>query len=181
MGGIVIHRSRHAQQYVVIPNAIARDTRLSFLARGLLVMLLSLPPDWRVTTDMLAEDNPDSRTAIRAAMRELREIGYVELRTERGKDGRTRRHHEVFDTDSTNRAHAALGATCENDVYPQVAPKAGIPAVGKPAFKKKYKTSSRPHADAREEAETGPKPCPGCGRAPRSGHLPICPEDEATA
>jgi hypothetical protein len=80
--GIIIHRSRHTQQYVVVPNAIARNTRLSFRARGLLVMLLSLPPEWHVTTDQLAEDNPDSRTAVRAAMRELRESGYVEVHRE---------------------------------------------------------------------------------------------------
>lgn len=168
MTGIIIHRSRHAQQYVVIPNAIARNNRLSFRARGLLVMLLSLPPEWHVTTDMLAEDNPDSRTAIRAAMLELRETGYVELHTERGPDGRTRRHHEVFDTDSANRAQSALGPTCENDVSPQVAPNAGKPAVGKPADKKKYKTSSRARAARKEAKKTSLPPraadlCLHCG------------------
>lgn len=133
MGGIVIHRSHHAQQYVVVPNAIARDKTLSFRARGLLVMLLSLPPEWHVTADMLAEDNPDSRTAVRAAMAELRAEGYVHLITERGKDGRTRRRLEVFDTRTTKRGQGALGATCENSASSQVAPTAGIPAVGKPA------------------------------------------------
>jgi hypothetical protein len=83
VSGIVIHRSKHAQQYVIVPNAVARNAGLSFTARGLLVMLLSLPPEWHVTTDMLAEDNPDSRGAIRKAMAELRAAGYVELRTER--------------------------------------------------------------------------------------------------
>jgi hypothetical protein len=112
--GIIIHRSVHTQNYVVVANALARDTRLSFRARGLLVMLLSLPPDWHVTADMLAEDNPDSREGIRKAMTELRALGYVELITERGQDGRTRRHLEVFDADSTKRTLPAFGATREN-------------------------------------------------------------------
>jgi hypothetical protein len=133
MGGLVIHRSHHAQQYVVVPNAIARDTGLSFRARGLLVMLLSLPPEWHVTADMLAADNPDSRTSVRAAMAELRQAGYVVLHTERGKDGRTRRHLEVFDTDPAKRGVPAPGATCGNTTSSQAAPTAGIPAVGKPA------------------------------------------------
>ena len=90
MSGIIIHRSHHAQQYVVVPNAIARNARLSFTARGLLAMLLSLPPEWHVTTDMLAEDNPDSRTAIRKAMAELRELGYVEVHHEQDGGGRWR-------------------------------------------------------------------------------------------
>ena len=94
--GIVIHRSRHAQEYVVVPNGVARDKRLSFLARGLLVMLLSLPPDWHVTTDMLAEDNPDSRTGIRAAMRELREAGYVQLLSEDRKSTRLNSSHRAL-------------------------------------------------------------------------------------
>jgi predicted ArsR family transcriptional regulator len=110
-----------------VPNAIARDARLSFRARGLLVMLLSLPPEWHVTADTLAEDNPDSRTAIRSAMRELRESGYVELHKVRGSDGRTRSHHEVFDTDPANRVLSASGATCGNNASPQVAPEAEKP------------------------------------------------------
>jgi len=97
MAGLVIRRSHHAQNYVVIPNAIARDSGLSFTARGLLVMLLSLPPEWHVTADGLARLNPDSRGAIRKAMAELRAAGYVLLVTQRGTDGRTRRHLEVFD------------------------------------------------------------------------------------
>jgi hypothetical protein len=97
MTGLQIHRSRHAQNYVVVPNAIARDATLSLTARGLLVLLLSLPAEWHVTTDLLARDNPDSRGAVRKAMHELRDAGYVVLRQVRGADGRTRRHLEVFD------------------------------------------------------------------------------------
>lgn len=167
--GILIHRSHHAQQYVVIPNAVARNTRLTFRARGLLVMLLSLPPDWHVTADMLAEDNPDSRTAVRAAMRELRETGYVELHKIRGTDGRTRSHLEVFDADPTRRALPALGATCENSASPQVAPDAGKPAAGGAAAKKKYGTSSARGKHARRSRSTPDAPpavtalCGRCG------------------
>jgi hypothetical protein len=115
MAGIVIRRSEHAQQYVVVPNSIAQNNELSILARGLLVLLLSLPPGRQVTTDTLGEDNPDSRNSIRKAMRELREAGYVVLHTERGADGRTRRHLEVFDAPQTKRGQMAFGAACGND------------------------------------------------------------------
>jgi hypothetical protein len=133
VSGIIIHRSHHAQQYVVVPNAIARNTRLSFTARGLLTMLLSLPPEWHVTSDMLAKDNPDSRGAIRKAMAELRELGYVEVHREQGARGRWRTRIEVFDTPLTERVLPAFGATSGNEVSPQVAPNAGIPAAGRPA------------------------------------------------
>ena len=130
--GVTIHRSRHAQDYVVVPNGIARDKRLSFLARGLLVMLLSLPPDWHVTTDTLAEDNPDSRTGIRAAMRELREAGDVQLLAERGKDGRMRRHLEVFDTPQPNADTPRLVPPAKTPV-PAGRTKRRIPTVGETA------------------------------------------------
>jgi hypothetical protein len=134
--GIVIHRSRHAQQYVVVPNAIARNARLSFRARGLLVMLLSLPPEWHVTTDQLAEDNPDSRTAVRAAMRELRESGYVEVHREQGGKGRWRTRLEVFDTPATERDPSRVRCDQGKQQSSQVAPNAGQPAAGQPAPKR---------------------------------------------
>lgn len=175
--GIIIHRSRHAQQYVVIPNAVARNTGLTFRARGLLVMLLSLPPDWHVTADMLAADNPDSRTAIRAAMAELRTAGYVEVHKQQGERGRWITRLEVFDTTTTGRALSASGATSENDMSAQVAPNASRPAAGGAAAKKKYRTSSRA-ADAREEVKADPGGrCPGCHRSDATGHTPDCPED----
>jgi hypothetical protein len=142
--GIVIHRSRHTQLYVVVPNAIARDTTLSLTARGLLVFLLSVPPEWHVTADMLAQDNPDSRGAIRKAMTELREARYVLLMRQRAERGRWKQWLEVFDVPQdtaghpavvpvTGRRQGASGATRENDVSSQVAPEAAPPAAGGPA------------------------------------------------
>jgi hypothetical protein len=132
VSGIVIHRSKHAQQFVIVPNRIARDRRLSFRARGLLVMLLSLPAEWHITTDMLAEDNPESRTAIRAAMAELRDAGYVEVHNEQDSGGRWRKRIEVFDTTSTERGQGAFGATRENTASSQVAPNAPTPVSVRP-------------------------------------------------
>jgi DNA-binding IscR family transcriptional regulator len=109
--GIIIHRSRHAQEYVIIPNSIARNTRLSFRARGLLVMLLSLPPDWHVTTDQLAEDNPEGRDLIRKAMAEVRDAGYVEVHREQDGKGRWRTRLEVFDTPQPNATRPASGVS----------------------------------------------------------------------
>jgi hypothetical protein len=66
VSGIVIHRS-----YTVVPL----DRRLSLAALGLLAYLLSLPPDQDVTAESLADR--DSPQEIRAALRELRDAGYV--------------------------------------------------------------------------------------------------------
>jgi hypothetical protein len=179
MSGIIIHRSHHAQQYVVIPNAIARNARLSFRARGLLMMLLSLPPEWHVTADMLAQDNPDSRNAIRAAMRELHECGYVEVHREQDEKGRWRTRIEVFDTSHAERAHPAFGVTSENSASSQVAPNAGKPAAGGAALKKKYRTSSRPRGAREEVKQPHPPWCGECDERTRqaeiSGRPARCP------
>jgi len=173
----VIRRSRHAQQFVTIPNYIAQDNGLSFAARGLLTYLLSLPPDWRVTTDGLARANPDSRDRIRKAMAELRDTGYVALVTERGSDGRTRRHLEVSDVPAPSAVRPALGATRANNVFPLVAPNAGKPAVGIPAVTYKDGDKTRARARAREAPAPaslpGPVTCHRCGS--KSHETEACP------
>lgn len=155
-----------------MPNSIARNGKLSFRARGLLVMLLSLPPEWHVTADMLATFNPDSRTAIRTAMQELRDTGYVGLHRHQDARGRWRSDLEVFDSTETERALSAFGATCGNDANPQVAPNAGKPAAGKPAGNRK--TGSRGGAHAAGAAP--PKAADRCRRCGSDRHT----RDECT-
>lgn len=184
--GVVIHRSRHAQQYVVVPNAIARNTRLSFRARGLLVMLLSLPPEWHVTTDRLAEDNPDSRTAVRDAMVELRRAGYVQLLSERGRDGCTRRHLEVFDTPQPNAGTPRLVLPAQTHV-PAGRTKGRIPAVGKPAVGNTAVDESTVPKYGPEVPEVRGDRYVANSHNPRvhdvsdNGHLPPTPLGETTA
>jgi hypothetical protein len=86
--GIVIERSVHAQGFVVVGNDEARDSRLSFRARGLHHYLLSLPPGWRVTTAQLGKDNPEGREAIRTALNELVKLGYVTRAKRQDERGR---------------------------------------------------------------------------------------------
>jgi hypothetical protein len=88
MTGVTIERDAHSQQFVVVHNRVARDGRLRRDARGLLVELLSLAPGTRVTADMLAEDGPEGRDAIRRMLRDLEEFGYIERRKHQDERGR---------------------------------------------------------------------------------------------
>lgn len=69
--------------WVPVANSAARDHRLSWRARGLLVELLSYPDGWETTVDKLVkkarEQGPASegRLAMRTAMKELADLGYV--------------------------------------------------------------------------------------------------------
>lgn len=69
---------RRADHFTIISNAALTDSRLSFRARGVLMWLLSKPADWRTRSESIAAQSPrEGREAIRTAMRELEEFGYL--------------------------------------------------------------------------------------------------------
>ena len=73
--------------YTVMSNHHLQDKRLSLKAKGLLSYMLSLPDDWDYTLKGLAAINKESVDAIRTAIWELEDAGYVvrtRVRDERG-------------------------------------------------------------------------------------------------
>lgn len=73
----MIIRVVHENHFTTIRNKTVRDSRLSYRARGLLFYLLSLPDDARVSREHLAEAGPDGVRAVRSALAELAEAGYL--------------------------------------------------------------------------------------------------------
>lgn len=79
-----ITRSRLTRDFLQVPNATARDDRLSHMARGILVELLSRPDGWDATADDLwrasvkkhGKASP-GRRQFRAAFAELKAYGYL--------------------------------------------------------------------------------------------------------
>lgn len=74
--------------FTIVANAWLRDYRLTLKARGLLALVLSHKVGWDVTIETLARDNPEGRDAIRSAVAELEEHGYLRRRRAHGDDGR---------------------------------------------------------------------------------------------
>jgi hypothetical protein len=126
--GIIIERGEHAQEFVIIGNAEARDTRLSFRARGLHHHLLSLPQGWRVTTTDLARDNREGRDAIRTALSELVALRYV-IREKR-QDARGR-WHTIMTVHGKPQPETDSQAPVTEDGFPGV----GKPGVGESGAK----------------------------------------------
>ena len=65
------------RDFTIVRNAWARDGRMSLRARGLLLQLYSHRPGWEVTVESLVRVNPEGRDAVRSAIQELEENGYL--------------------------------------------------------------------------------------------------------
>jgi hypothetical protein len=84
----IIKIEKRADPYARIDNKTINDRNLSLKARGLLIYLLSKPPNWHVVFKHLVAEFPDGRYAIRAALNELQEYGYANLNRPRDDRGR---------------------------------------------------------------------------------------------
>lgn len=73
----MIVREPGRDRWVVIDQAVVRNSTLSLRARGLLVLLLSMPDDWRVNSEWLVTQTTEGRDAVRAAMTELEDAGHM--------------------------------------------------------------------------------------------------------
>ena len=74
---MAVFRVERTSDYTVMSNYHLRDKRLSLKAKGLLSQMLSLPEDWDYTLTGLCYINRESKDAIRTAIRELEEAGYI--------------------------------------------------------------------------------------------------------
>mgnify|MGYP001186071022 FL=1 len=94
----------HDRDFTIIDNAAIRDRRISFKARGLLHVMLSLPPNWRVSADRLARQysDCDGRSAVLAGMKELELHHYIRRVRRRGADGQVRTDTYVYESPSLN-------------------------------------------------------------------------------
>lgn len=78
---MAIIRVDKRSNYTVVDNTFIRDMNLSMKAKGLMLLMLSLPPEWDYSVAGLAAICKEGMTAIRGALKELEECGY--LRRER--------------------------------------------------------------------------------------------------
>lgn len=83
-----IFRVEKTANYTVMSNTHLKDRRLSYKSKGLLSVILSLPPEWDYTITGLSIIAADGVDSVKTAIRELEKYGYVtrrQLRDERGR------------------------------------------------------------------------------------------------
>lgn len=96
MGNITIHQDKIRKDgFTVVGNTILRDNRVTARAKGVFCYLLNLPPDWTLHIDELAKNFAEGRDAIRKAISELIDFGYVVKIVEMNGNLKGRTHYNI--------------------------------------------------------------------------------------
>ena len=80
-------RANRNENYTVMSNVHLKDKRMTLKAKGLLSVVLSLPPDWDYSFAGLVAICKESETAMKSALKELKEFGYLTITKERDEKG----------------------------------------------------------------------------------------------
>lgn len=118
-------------------NHHLRDERLSLKAKGLLSLILSLPDDWEISIQGLAAIGSDGVAAVRSAMNELMDAGYV--RRELGHtEGGTFSGYVYTIHEKPEEAEGKESPSCENRT---TAPSCSFPTTEKPTTENRTQLS----------------------------------------
>lgn len=135
------------QDFVVnIPRVTARDANLSYRARGVLQRLLSNAEGFSMTAEDLAREGREGRDAIRAALRELKNAGYIVQHATTNAAGQfTGTDAYVYSTPQAGVRHREP----EN-------PLAGNPPAGLPTLKSSKSSKQRDRSSSTRERVPAP-------------------------
>lgn len=74
--------------FTIVNNAILTDINLDLKLRGLLITMISLPPNWNFSITGLQKILPDGRGSIASALKKLEQFGYLTRTKIRDKKGK---------------------------------------------------------------------------------------------
>lgn len=74
---MAVIRVQKTENYTVMSNHHLRNKELSLKAKGLISLMLSLPPDWDYSVQGLVSICKESHTSVRSALKELEEQNYL--------------------------------------------------------------------------------------------------------
>ena len=114
-----VFKNKTQGQYVNVYKEILKNKTLSLRDRGMVVTLLSLPDNWDFSIAGLSKIIPDGKSAIRASLARLEELGYVSKEQERAKHGKFGRNIiEIHETpDYIQRNFVAKGMCADWSIH----------------------------------------------------------------
>lgn len=81
----MIIRAEKKGNYTILPNEFLLDDTISDKARGVLARLLCRPDNWNLNINHLIKTGKTGQVAIRSAIKELEDAGYIEKTVARDK------------------------------------------------------------------------------------------------
>lgn len=141
---MAIFRVKKTRDFTIMSNHHLRDKKLSLKAKGLLSLILSLPEDWDYTLKGLSYICKEGIDAVRMAVKELEDAGYIERRRFRNEKGQLKSIeyiiHEIPETEQEDTPEEPKSENsmqepdfCEPILENQIeeAPTTEIPMLGK--------------------------------------------------
>lgn len=111
-----ICRIEKSSNYTTMGNFHLRDKKLSLKAKGLLSVVLSLPPNWDYSVAGLVAIVMEKETVVRSCLKELKEAGYLVIEKERPtkENGGHFNYIYIFYEKSQLLDHKIENSICEN-------------------------------------------------------------------
>ena len=101
-----IFRVEKNQNFVVMSNHHLRNKELSLKSKGLLSLILSLPPEWNYSLSGLCAICKESQTAMRSALKELEQHNYLIRKRQKNSLGQFEYEYIVYEIPYIGNQHA---------------------------------------------------------------------------
>lgn len=106
---MAVFRVHKTKDFTVMSNHHLRDKNLTLKAKGLLSVILSLPDDWKYSIAGLAAICKEGTSAVKSALQELTDAGYVTVTKLYPNQTDTGRIEYVYDIHETPQAPRKQG------------------------------------------------------------------------
>lgn len=94
---MIVRINKTTDGYTTMSNYHLRDRNLTLKAKGLLSLVLSLPPDWKFSIAGLASISKEKETSIKTALEELKDNGYLVITKKMPNETKTGRIEYEWD------------------------------------------------------------------------------------
>lgn len=94
---MAIFRVNKNKDYTVMSNYHLRDKNMSFKAKGLLSVMLSLPDDWDYSIKGIISISKENKTSIQSALKELEENKYLKRTKKQNEKGQFEYIYDIYE------------------------------------------------------------------------------------
>lgn len=98
---MAIFRINKNKNYTVMSNYHLKDANMSFKAKGLLSMMLSLPDDWDYSIKGIVSISKENKTSIQSTLKELEENKYLKRTKKQNEKGQFEYIYDIYEKPRT--------------------------------------------------------------------------------